>query len=452
MTFEDFNLNKNLQKALREMGIVHPTSIQAKSFSTIMSGKDVVGIAQTGTGKTLAFLLPVLRMWSFAKDRFPQVLIVVPTRELVIQIKEEMDKLNEFTNFVTVPAYGGANIKNQVAEIELGCDAVVSTPGRLLDLCLKGALKLKNIKRFIIDEVDEMLALGFLPQLKRVIDFLPDRRQNLLFSATMTEEVESVIDDFFNVPVRIEAAPMGTPLENIDQQIFYVKNFNTKINLLKHIISDKETFSKVLIFTDTKKKADLVHEEIEEQFGEETGVIHSNKSQNYRFNSVNKFASGEYRLLIATDIVARGIDVSAVSHVINFDIPESAENYIHRIGRTGRADKKGNAISFAKEAEIEFLAAIEKLMRYNIPIVDFPEEVEISDVLIESELPKYKMKNIEVRRRDAATTSGDAFHEKKAKNKKVNNKVRYEDKMKQKYKKPKTRGAKKKNKKGKKIR
>ena len=451
MTFDELNLNKNLQKALKDMGIVHPTNIQQKSFSTIMSGRDVVGIAQTGTGKTLAFLLPVLRMWTFAKDRFPQILIVVPTRELVMQIKEEMDKLNEYTNCITVAAYGGANIKNQVAEIEMGCDAVVSTPGRLLDLCLKGALKLKSIKRFIVDEVDEMLALGFLPQLKRVIEFLPEKRQNLLFSATMTKEVEAVIEDFFNSPVYIEAAPMGTPLENIDQSLYYVANFNTKVNLLKYLLKDEETFHKVLIFTDTKKKADLVHEQILDIYEETTGVIHSNKSQNYRFNSVNCFASGEYRMLIATDIVARGIDVSEVSHVINFDIPEAPENYIHRIGRTGRADRKGIAISFMKDAEIESLAGIEKLMKYNIPIAEFPETVEVSDVLIESELPVYKMKNIEVRRRDAAPTSEGAFHEKKDKNKKVNFKVRYEEKMKIKYKKPKTRGAKKKNKKGKKI-
>ena len=211
MTFDDLNLNKNLSKALKDMGIVHPTSIQAKSFTTIMSGKDVVGIAQTGTGKTLAFLLPSLRMWKFAKDRFPQILIIVPTRELVIQIKEEIDKLSAYTNFVTVPAYGGANIKGQIAEIELGCDAIVSTPGRLLDLCLKGALKLKNIKRFIVDEVDEMLALGFLPQLKRVIEYLPVKRQNLLFSATMTHEVEAIIEDFFNSPVPVSYTHLTLP-------------------------------------------------------------------------------------------------------------------------------------------------------------------------------------------------------------------------------------------------
>lgn len=450
MTFKDLNLNKNLWRALNDMGIVTPTHIQAESFSTIMSGKDVIGIAQTGTGKTYAYLLPVLRLWKFAKDRFPQVLIVVPTRELAVQVKEEMDKLNEFTNFVTVAAYGGANIKRQIAEVELGCDAIVATPGRLLDLCLKGALKLKNVKRFIIDEVDEMLNLGFLPQLKRVFEFLPEKRQNLMFSATLTDDVEKVIKEYFDFPIKIEAAPMGTPLENIDQSLYFVSNFNTKVNLLQYLLRQKDTFSKVLVFTSTKKLADLLAEEIEVEFYEEIGVIHSNKSQNYRFNSVNKFASGEYRILIATDIVSRGIDVTGVSHVINFDIPETPENYVHRIGRTGRADRKGISISFCREEEKEALEQIQQLMNYQIPVLKIPETVDISDELIDDELPKYHMKNIVVRRRDAAETSQGAFHEKKDKNKKVNNKVRYEDKMKLKYKKPKTRGAKKKNKKGKK--
>ncbi len=447
MTFQDLNLNKNLLKAIEEMGLVTPTSIQQKSFPIIMSGKDVVGIAQTGTGKTYAYLLPAIRQWTFHKDRFPQILIVVPTRELVVQVLDEMKRLSQFTTLVAVGAYGGANIRNQVAEIEMGCDAVVATPGRLLDLCLKGALKLKNIKKFIIDEVDEMLNLGFLPQLKRIIDLLPERRQNLLFSATMTTEVEQIIESFFNYPTRVEAAPVGTPLENIDQSVYYVENFNTKINLLEHILKNESVFHKVLLFISTKKMADLVAERMEAFFPEKLGIIHSNKSQNFRFNAVNGFTDGSYRILIATDIVARGIDVSGVSHVINFDIPEIPENYIHRIGRTGRAEKRGNAISFKTSKESEYLAQIEALMKYTIPIVPFPEEVVVSDELIEAELPQYKMKNIEVRRRDAADTSKGAFHEKKDKNKKVNRKVRYADKMKAKYKKPKTRGMKRKKKK-----
>jgi len=446
MTFSDFNLNKNLLRALDEMGIETPTTIQEKSFSVIMSGKDVVGIAQTGTGKTYAFLLPVLRQWTYAKDRFPRILIIVPTRELVAQIVDEIQKLSAYTNLVVVGAYGGTNIKRQIAAVEMGCDAVVATPGRLLDLCLSGALKLKHVKKFIIDEVDEMLNLGFLPQLKRVIEYLPKKRQNLLFSATMTPEVEAIIDDFFNHPARVEAAPVGTPLDNIAQSVFYVPNFNTKVNLLKHILAKNPEFSKVLIFCSSKKKADLLFDEIESVHGEETGVIHSNKSQNHRFNSVKKFTSGEYRMLIATDIVARGIDVSQVSHVINFDLPEIPENYIHRIGRTGRADKMGNAISFVTEKEADPLAAIEYLMKYSIPLHEFPDEVAISDVLIESELPTYKMKDITIKRKGVESMRGPAFHEKKAKNKKVNHKVRLKEKMMKKYGKPKTRGMKKKKK------
>lgn len=451
MTFEDLNLNKNLRKALDEMGITTPTHIQQKAFAPIMSGRDVVGIAQTGTGKTYAFLLPVLRRWTFSKDRYPQILIVVPTRELVAQIVEELDKLNQFTNFTTVGAYGGTNIKGQIHALEMGCDAVVATPGRLLDLLLKGALKTTKIKHLIIDEVDEMLNLGFKTQLKRVIDLLPERRQNLLFSATMTTEVERIIEDFFNGPIRVEAAPMGTPLENIEQSLYRAPNFHSKIKLLKHIIQDETAFHKVLIFVSTKKKADFLFEEIEFEYGETTGVIHSNKSQNFRFNSVNNFAAGTYRLLIATDIVARGIDVSQVSHVINFDLPEVPENYIHRIGRTGRADRKGIAISLVKPWEEDKLEAIQGLMSYSIPEQLFPEEVETTTLLIDEELPQYKMKNIIVRRTDAASTSQGAFHEKKDKNKKTNQKVRYVDKMKAKYGKPKTRRAKSKNKKGKKI-
>jgi ATP-dependent RNA helicase RhlE len=445
-SFLDLNLNKSLIQAINDIGITTPTTIQERAFSVIMSGRDVIGIAQTGTGKTYAYLLPAIRQWKYAKHRFPQVLIVVPTRELVAQVVEEVEKLSAYTNIQVVGAYGGTNIKTQVAAIEMGCDFVVATPGRLLDLCLKGALKLKAVKKFIIDEVDEMLNLGFLPQLKRVIELLPERRQNLLFSATMTEEVEQIIFDFFNDPIKIEAAPMGTPLENIEQSVFYVENFNTKINLLKSLLSDKETYHKVLLFASTKKFADKIFDEIDEAFPDEIGVIHSNKSQNFRFNAVGNFTEGTYRILIATDIVARGIDVSEVSHVINFDIPEEAENYIHRIGRTGRADRKGIAISFATKDESDALAAIEALMKYNIPLSPFPEDVIVSDVLIDEELPQIKMKNVVVPRA-TKPEPGAAFHEKKDKNKKTNQKLTRADKMKLKYKKPITRGAKKKKKK-----
>lgn len=445
ITFADFNLNRHLLKALDEMGINIPTDIQKKSFSVIMSGRDVVGIAQTGTGKTLAYLLPTIRMWKFRKDRFPQILIVVPTRELVQQVIGEIEKLAVNTNIHAVGTFGGVNLKKHVAEVLEGLDIIIATPGRLLDLCLHGALNLKHIKKFIIDEVDEMLNLGFLSQLKRVLDFLPAKRQNLMFSATMTEEVEGIIKDVFNNPVYIEATPMGTPLENITQSLYIVPNFNTKINLLKHLLTQSESFTKVLVFASTKKMADLIFEKIEPEFGNETRVIHSNKSQNHRFKSVEDFENGNCRILIATDIVARGIDVEGVSHVINFAIPELAENYIHRIGRTGRAEAKGNSIAFSTEDELKLVENIEQLMNTKIKLVNFPESVEVSEELIPDEVPVYKMKNTLVQHK-IDPEAGGAFHDKKDKNKKVNMKVRKAEKMRTKYKKPKTRGQKKRRK------
>ena len=445
MDFKDFNLNKGLWSALDDLGISQATSIQEKSFSVIMSGRDVVGIAQTGTGKTYAYLLPLLRMWKFSKERFPQILIVVPTRELVVQVVEEIEKLTTYMNFTVVGAFGGVNLKRHAFDVAQGCDAVVATPGRLLDLCLHGALKLKSIKKFVVDEVDEMLNLGFLPQLQRVIDFLPEKRQNLLFSATMIPEVEAIINKYFNLPEKIEAAPMGTPLENIDQSAIPVLNFNTKVNLLVDILKDKQVYHKVLVFLDTKRMADLVHEELLPYYEEEMTIIHSNKSQNFRFNAVNAFTKGEARILVATDLVARGIDVSGVSHVINFNIPEVPENYIHRIGRTGRADRRGSAISFFTKEEEEPLAAIQELMSYEIPRLDFPDTVAINEELIDEEQPNYAMRNtLSTHKIDAE--SGGAFHEKKDKNKKVNNPIRKAERMRIKYKKPKTRGQKKRGK------
>ena len=212
MTFNDLNLNKPLLNALSDLGFTEPTPIQEKGFSVAMSGRDVVGIAQTGTGKSLAFLLPCLKMWTFSKEKHPQILIIVPTRELVVQIVEEVEKLTAYMSVVVVGVYGGVNIKPQMAKMEEGLDVLVATPGRLLDLVLKSSVRLKSVKRLVIDEVDEMLSLGFRPQLVRVLDFLSSSRQNLMFSATMTDEVEVLINDFFNTPQIVEAAPTGTPL------------------------------------------------------------------------------------------------------------------------------------------------------------------------------------------------------------------------------------------------
>ena len=442
MIFEDLNLNSSLLNALTDLGYTHPTTIQRKAFSVIMSGRDVCGIAQTGTGKTFAYLLPCLRLLKFSKERTPQMLIVVPTRELVIQVVEQVKQLSTYMTLEVVGLYGGVNIRPQRAQVEYGVDIVVATPGRLLDLAYDGSLKLKNIKKLVIDEVDEMLNLGFRTQLNNILDLLPPKRQNLLFSATITAEVEALMTTYFNDPERIEAAPTGTPLENINQAGYSVPNFYTKVNLLKYLLETDTDMTKVLIFVATKKLADKLFAELEEKYTDTMGIIHSNKEQNHRFNTVKQFREGNFRFIIATDIVARGLDIAEVSHVINFDIPDVPENYIHRIGRTGRADKRGVAIAMITEKEEKDLKAIEALMRYEIPIMKLPDAVEISDVLTEDEKPQIVMKT-ERLKVVKTEPKGPAFHEKSAKNKKVNNKIRHSDKMKEKYGKPKTRGKKK---------
>ena len=437
-TFESLNLQKPLANAIDEMGFERPTPIQLEAFSVILSGKDVVGIAQTGTGKTLAYLIPLLHEHKFSKQMNPRVLILVPTRELVLQLVEMIEEAAKYITLRVLGVYGGTNINTQKQAVAQGCDILVSTPGRLYDLALSGVLQLKGIKKLVIDEVDVMLDLGFRPQLKNIFELLKERRQNIMFSATMTEEVDALIDDFFIAPVRISIAISGTPLENISQLCFPVKNFYTKVNLLIHLLKDKETFSKVLVFVSNKKNADRLHEALEEHYNAQVCVIHSNKSQNYRIKSVEQFDKGISRIIVATDVIARGLDLEKVTHVINFDVPIYPENYMHRIGRTGRAEQQGNSILFYTETEMEAKQAIENLMAYEIPLKDFPEEVEISTQTIPEERPKIIDKYY---RNPKIKSEETAFHEKKEKNQKTNQGGSYLRKMKQ-YKKPKTRGDK----------
>ncbi|RYZ53085.1 MAG: DEAD/DEAH box helicase, partial [Chitinophagaceae bacterium] len=282
---------------------------------------------------------------------------------------------------------------------------------------------------------DEMLNLGFRPQLRNIMDLLPQRRQNLLFSATLAEEVDVLLQDYFVNPVRVEAAPAGTPVENIEQSVYEVPNFYTKVNLLKLLLQEDTTMTKVLVFAATKKLADALFEEMEGAFEGSVGLIHSNKEQNYRFATVKNFKEGVYRFIIATDIVARGIDVAEVSHVINFDLPESPENYIHRVGRTGRADKKGHAISFVTEADQKTLQEIEEFMNLPIPVTPLPPYLEIATRLTEDEQPKVHMKEVQVKL-PKKEERGPAFHQKSAKNSKVNKRVSRKEEMKKKYGKP----------------
>lgn len=418
MTFEELNLNTPILNALNDIEYLNPTPIQEQSFPIIMSGKDLVGIAQTGTGKTFAYLLPLLRQFKFSEHKHPRILIVVPTRELVLQVIGEIEKLTKYMNVRYLGVYGGTNINTQKQKVYDGVDLLVATPGRLADLALSGVLRLKSVQKIVIDEVDEMLNLGFRGQIISLLETLPPKRQNLLFSATLSSDVEKLIADYFYHPQKLEISIHGTPLERIVQRGYHVPNFNTKINLLELLLSSHEELTRVLVFVENKKLADLLKTKIGHAFPDQVGAIHSNKSQNQRINTLKRFEEGTHRVLIATDIIARGLDITDVSHVINFDIPAVPGDYIHRIGRTGRADKDGIAISFFCEPELEYQMEIEKMMKISIPILPLPENLVISKVLTEDEknaaFSKNYLEKIPIKENQGA------FHEKKDKNKKVN--------------------------------
>ncbi|NAS30737.1 DEAD/DEAH box helicase [Flavobacteriaceae bacterium R38] len=439
-SFKDFTISKQLQYAIDDLGFEKPTPIQSQAFSVILSGKDMVGIAQTGTGKTLAYMLPILQELKFSKQANPRVLVMVPTRELVLQVVEEIEKFSKYKSNRIIGVYGGVNINTQKQALTEGSDIIVATPGRLYDLVISRALQLKSIKKLVIDEVDVMLDLGFRFQLTNIFELLPERRQNIMFSATMTEHVNAIIQDFFINPVTVSVAVSGTPLDNISQYCYPVPNFYTKINLLVSLLRDKETYKKVLVFVSNKKSADLLFQELENYFDSEIAVIHSNKTQNYRIRSIENFNNEETRVLVTTDIMSRGLDLNEISHVINFDTPSFPENYMHRIGRTGRAEKKGTSLLFYTEKEEPAKIAIETLMNIDISFNELPAEIEISTKLTLEEQPRSgeREDSIKIEEDDL----GKGFHEKKEKNKKTNQGGSYRRNLKQKYKKPKTRGDK----------
>ncbi len=417
-TFEQFNLPKSVQKAIEDLGFITPTPIQEKSFSVIMSGRDMMGIAQTGTGKTFAYLLPLLKLYKFTPTNTPKIVILVPTRELVVQVVDEVEKLTKYMSVRTLGIYGGVNINTQKKAVYEGIDILVGTPGRVMDLALDSVIRFDDTQKLVIDEFDEMLNLGFRVQLTSILAMMTrNKRQNILFSATMTDEVDAILNDFFDFPEEVTLAPSGTPLENIQQYTYNVPNFNTKVNLLVHLLESDESMERILVFVNNKKISDLLHERIEEHFDGQFGVIHSNKSQNYRLSTMASFQEGELRGIITTDIMARGLDISNISHVINFEAPEMPELYMHRIGRTGRADATGTAISFITPREADLITEVEILMNHEIDVIEFPETVEISTKLIEPEKDKQPIKFL--LKKPKLDGSG-AFHEKAKKNKKVN--------------------------------
>ncbi|MCX6171666.1 MAG: DEAD/DEAH box helicase [Flavobacterium sp.] len=416
-TFEQFNLPKSLQKAIDNLGLTTPTPIQEKSFSVIMSGRDMMGIAQTGTGKTFAYLLPILKQWKFVATDTPRVMILVPTRELVVQVAAEVEKLTEFMSVRTLGVYGGVNINTQKKAVYEGIDVLVGTPGRVMDLALDNVIRFDSLQKLVIDEFDEILNLGFRTQVTSILTMLKNKRQNILFSATMTDEVDEMLEEYFDFPEEVSLAQSGTPLNQIEQLGYKVPNFLTKVNLILDLLK-VEDFERVLLFVNNKKTADLLSDKIEEFYPEQFGTIHSNKSQNYRLQTMASFQAGEIRGIVTTDVMARGLDISDISHVINVEFSEIPEQYIHRIGRTGRADKSGIAISLISPREEDIMIEAELLMEKELTFLPLPATVEVAIRLLEFE--KDKKQQMKFLLKKPKLEGGASFHEKIEKNKKVN--------------------------------
>ncbi len=423
-TFEELKIAKSILKALNEIGFVEPTPIQQQAIPKINSGVNIVGVAQTGTGKTAAYLLPLLTKLRKPEGVDPRVVIIVPTRELAIQVGEDIAEFTAFSELRHAAVFGGIGWTKHAALLEPGIDILVATPGRMWDLYQAGVLKLKKVKYLVIDEADRMLDLGFLPQLKQIQEIIPSKRQNLLFSATFSENIEKLSEEFLDYYEKLEVAPSATPVERVTQIAYRVPNYRTKLNLIENLLKDEEKFYRVVIFVKTKEHAEGVFKVVQRKTEGEIRILHSNKGQNARINSIQAFKSGDVRVLITTDVSARGMDVSKVSHVINFDIPNDYEDYIHRIGRTARAGNRGDAITLVDPSDEWHWQKIEKLIRMEIELLDLPKGVEV----LETELKESQQQLREIDRQkkiDDPTYKG-AFHKKKNK---FSSKRSFEDKF-----------------------
>lgn len=414
-TFKDLDLNKQLISAVEEMGYTEPTEIQEKAIPMVMAGHDVLGIAQTGTGKTAAYLLPILMKVKYAQGSSMRALVLAPTRELVMQIHQAATDLGKYTDLRMVALYGGLGPKTQIENLKKGVDIIVATPGRFMDLYLAGEIPVKSLQYLVLDEADKMMDMGFMPQIRKILEVIPRKRKNLLFSATFQPRVEALSEEFLEAPLRIEITPSATTAVTVEQGVYRLPNFKTKINLLGYLF-ENTTISRAIIFCRTKTVADNVFKFLERKVvgAKNIRVLHANKGQNTRINSIEDFKSGEVQVLVATDVAARGIDVSAVSHVINFDVPLIYEDYVHRIGRTGRARAEGVAWTFVLKHEEYHFAKIEKLIRTQIPELEIPNGVKIEETPFEEN--QEMLKAIDNQRKKEDPTFQGAFHEKKAKN------------------------------------
>ncbi|WP_373495356.1 DEAD/DEAH box helicase [Aquiflexum sp.] len=410
-TFDNFKLNKQLLDAVKDAGYIKPTPIQEQAIPLALAGHDVLGIAQTGTGKTAAYVLPLLMKVKYAQGQHPRALILAPTRELVMQIAEAVTDFGKYTDLRFVSLYGGIGPKTQIEKVQAGVDIIISTPGRFLDLYKRGEIFTREIKTMVMDEADKMLDMGFLGQIRAILEVIPVKRQNMLFSATFSGKTEMLSHDFLEFPERVEIDIQATTAETIEQVKYLVPNIKTKINLLVHLL-ENEDFNRVMIFTKSRKNAESVFSYLERKHLGSIRVIHANKGQNTRINSMEDFKAGEVRILVATDVASRGLDVSMVSHVVNFDVPLIYEDYVHRIGRTGRAENEGAAITFINPAEEYHFEKIEEIIRMEVPTVQIPEEVTVTPTPFEEK--QGNAREIDGQKKKENPDFKGGFHEKRA--------------------------------------
>ncbi len=366
MSFQSLHLIEPLQRAVAQQGYTTPTPIQLKAIPDLLAGKDLIGIAQTGTGKTAAFVLPILQRMTEKYPRTLRTLVLAPTRELAAQIGDSFAAYGQFLKFKHTVIFGGISQRPQVNALSRGVDIVIATPGRLLDLMNQGRVSLRDIEFFVLDEADRMLDMGFIHDIKKIISRLPQKRQSLFFSATMPPQVSQLAHQLLRNPVRVEVAPQATTVESIKQYVFFVDSA-AKEKLLLDLLVQKH-LTRVLVFTRTKHRANKVASYLSSHHIR-TDAIHGNKSQGARTQALQNFKAGRTKVLVATDIAARGIDIDDISHVINFELPNTPEIYVHRIGRTARAGAAGTAYSFCAADERDFLRDIERLIRLKIEVI-----------------------------------------------------------------------------------
>ena len=372
MQFEELNIIEPILRALKDKNYTTPTPIQQKAIPVVLAKKDMLGCAQTGTGKTAAFSIPIIQHVHEEMIKNPKskkdllALIITPTRELAIQIGENIQEYSKYTDVHHTVIYGGVKQGNQVNRLKTGVNILIATTGRLMDLMGQGFINLQKVKYFVLDEADRMLDMGFIHDIKQLLRVLPDNRQSLFFSATMPEAIDTLSKTILRNPTKIEVAPISSTAETIQQQLYYT-NSNSKMSLLLHILQNKD-MQQVLLFAKTKHGSDRITKNLRAE-NIDAAAIHGDKSQVQRQNALDKFKSGQLRILVATDIAARGIDIDKLKYVINYDIPNLEETYVHRIGRSGRAGESGHAISICEPEENDFIKAIEKLINKKIPVV-----------------------------------------------------------------------------------